>query len=272
MTKTAESSAHVSDLTWDRLLAGDLEPSLVARAERHASACAMCAARRDLLEDDRRRFQAAPPTLMAGGASEPAAELEIRRPGPGPAPWWRRGLRPLWLAPGLAAALAVALLVPRWWARVGAEDDGSSPAGARRKGGFAVTVFAGREGRAVALGAGDPVYPGDRLQLTYSAERAGHLAVLSIDGQGRVTVYFPADASTTWPAAAGEGIPLPRSTELDDVLGEERLFTVFCDLPRPLLPLVEGLEARGDLAPAPPGCEVRRFSLDKRAPPAGEPR
>lgn len=51
---------------------------------------------------------------------------------------------------------------------------GRATPAARLKGGFVVTAFAGRGGDAVPLGTGDPLFPGDRLQLSYSAERAGH--------------------------------------------------------------------------------------------------
>jgi hypothetical protein len=139
----------------------------------------------------------------------------------------------------------------------------------RTKGGFVVTVFAGRERDAVPLGTGDPIFPGDRLQVSYSAARDGHLAVLAIDGAGRVAVYFPADATTTWPASAGHRIALPASTELDDVIGEERLWIVFCDLAQPLAPLVAAVGEHGVAAEPPAACEVQRLRFDKRPRGAG---
>jgi hypothetical protein len=89
--------------------------------------------------------------------------------------------------------------------------------------------------------------------------------VLAIDGAGRVNVYFPADATFTWPAAAGHRIKLPASTELDQVIGEERLWIAFCDRPQPLAALTGALDEHGGAAPPPPGCEVQRLRFDKRA-------
>jgi hypothetical protein len=230
---------HVSDLTWDRLHAGQLAPALADQARQHAAGCARCAARRAALEAAHLRFVAAPPAVRA-------------------MPRTRRTWRVV--VPALAAA-AIAIVVVRIAA------DPRPPT--RSKGGFAVSVFAGRAGDAVPLGIGDPIFPGDRLQLSYSAERAGHLAALAIDGAGQVEVYFPAGEPTTWPAAAGHRLALPASTELDDVLGEERLWIVFCDRPQPLAPLVAALGEHGAAAEPPSGCEVQRMRFDKRARHAG---
>ena len=222
---------HVSDLTWDRLHAGSLAPALVDQVRHHAAACSSCAARGAALDAAHRRFIAAPPPLRASRVHA-----------------WRV------MVPAFAVAAAALVVV-----LVGGEREAT-----RMKGGFGVTVFAGRGRDAVPLGAGDAIFPGDRLQLSYSAPRDGHLAVLSIDGADRVEAYFPS-SETTWPAAAGHQIALPVSTELDDVLGDERLWIVFCDRPRPLAPLIAVLAERGVAAEPPPGCEVQRLRFAKRS-------
>jgi hypothetical protein len=229
------TNEHVSDLTWDRLHAGHLAPALGEDARQHAAACPQCAARGAALEAEHRRFATFGPPLRAA------------RP--------RRAWRAI--APVLAVAAAAAVLL-----RIG-EDPPPGPT--RLKGSFAITAFAGRDGDAVPLGVGDPVFPGDRLQLSYSAERAGHLAVLAIDGAGSVDVYFPAGGAMAWSAAAGHRIALPASTELDDVLGDERLWIAYCEKPQPLAPLVSALAAQGVAAPPPPGCQLQRMRFDKRA-------
>jgi hypothetical protein len=222
---------HVSDLTWDRLHAGNLTPALVDQVREHVAGCPRCAARGAALHAAHRRFVDAPPPLRAP-----------------PVRAWRL------MVPAFAVAAAALAFV-----LVGEEREAT-----RMKGGFAVTVFAGRGGDAVPLGAGDAIFPGDRLQLSYSAPRNGHLAVLAIDGAEHVEAYFPSSA-TTWPAAAGDRIALPTSTELDDVRGEERLWIVFCDRPQPLAPLIAALAERGIAAEPPPGCEVQRLRFDKRS-------
>jgi len=234
---TIDTIEHVSDLTWDRLHAGGLAPALADRARQHAAGCPGCAERGAALAAEHRRFVAAPPPLRA-----------TPRP--------RRAGRAIVSAVAVAVAVVAIAIV-----RIRADAPGEA---IRSKGGFGVTAFAGRDHDAVPLGTGDPIFPGDRLQLSYSADRAGHLAVLAIDGAGQVEVYFPAGA-TTWAAAAGRRIALPASTELDDVLGEERLWIVLCERPQPLAPLVAALRERGIAAGPPPDCEVQRLRFDKRA-------
>jgi hypothetical protein len=231
---------HVSDLTWDRLHAGHLPPALADQARQHAAGCPVCGARGAELEAAHRRFVASPPPLVAARRARRAWQVVV---------------------PALAVAAAAVLIL-----RIGVDEPREAT---RTKGGFAVTAFAGRDRDAVPLGNGDPILPGDRLQLSYSAERAGHLAVLAIDGAGQVAVYFPAGETTTWAARAGYRIALPASTELDDVLGEERLWIVFCRQPQPLAPLVDALRDRGIAAEPPPACEVQRLWFDKRAHSAG---
>jgi hypothetical protein len=228
---------HVSDLTWDRLHAGELASALAERAREHAAICRSCEARRTALEDAHRRFAASAPRLRMARSARPAMVWRV-------------------IGPVFAAAAVLTVLV--WF---GGDERG----GTRTKGGFVVTAFAGRDGDAVPLGAGDPVFPGERLQLSYSAASAGHLAVIAIDGAERVGVYFPADGSTTWPAAAGHRIALPASTELDHVLGNERLWIVFCDRSMALAPLVAQLAAHGIAAQPPAGCEVQRLQFAKRS-------
>jgi hypothetical protein len=233
---------HVSDLTWDRLNAGDLAPALVEQARRHAAGCASCRARGAALLVTHERFVASPPPLRAAS----------RRT-------WRAVLPALAIA---AAAVAVLQL------RAGQPHPGIDPR-ERIKGGFAVTAFAGRNGDAVPLGTGDPIFPGDRLQLSYSAPRAGYLVVLAIDGAGQVNVYFPGGATATWPAAAGYRRALPASIELDGVLGDERLWIALCEQPHAVAPLVDALARRGLAAEPPAGCEVQRLRFDKRPRPSG---
>jgi hypothetical protein len=224
---------HLSDLTWDRLHAGDLEPELADLARLHAAGCARCAARGAALDEHRTRFQAELPPLEAAAR-----------------PRWR-AVVPLAVTAAAAAAVVAIALRP-----------GPGPA-ERTKAGFAATAFAGRDGDAVPLGNGDPIFPGDRLQLSYSARHPGHLAVLAIDGTGAVAVYFPPGGATTWAAAAGQRIALPSSTELGDAIGAERLWVVFCDQPQQLAPLTAALAAGG--APDQSGCEIQRMWFDKRA-------
>lgn len=261
---------HISDLTWDRQLAGDLPAELADQVLRHTAECAPCAARGAQLEADLRRFQARPPPLaprasapQASGKDNAPRPRDGAAPAPRASPWWHAR----WAIPVLATAVVAVAVVPQILApRIGGDHGGAGSAPTvRSKGGFAVMAFAGRDRDVVTLGPGDPIFPGDRLQLSYSAEQPGHLAVLAIDGAGAVSLYFPPDATTTWPAVAGQRIALPTSTALDDVVGEERLWIVHCSAPQPLAPLVARLAAEGVNAAPPVDCEVQRLSFNKRA-------
>ena len=82
-----------------------------------------------------------------------------------------------------------------------------------------------------------------------------HLAILSLDGAGVASVYFPGGAES---AAIGRGRnqPLESSVALDSTLGRERLWAVFCKTPFRVEPLHERLEREGQLG------EVHRCTSD----------
>jgi hypothetical protein len=94
------------------------------------------------------------------------------------------------------------------------------------------------------LDPGDPVRPGDWLQLSYMPFEAAHGVILSIDGRGRVTLHFPPDEAGSTALERGERIPLPFSYELDDAPGFERFLFVTSAEP---IPVREVIEAAGKL-------------------------
>ncbi|KYF90842.1 hypothetical protein BE20_16355, partial [Sorangium cellulosum] len=169
---------------------------------------------------------------------------------------------------GAAAVLAVALNVqppddPR------GDDRGTRPPpaaqGARIKGGSGRIGFYVARGDALSPGGpGEVVHPNDRLQFTYSTVDAGFFALLSVDGARKASVYFPA-GDVAAPIQPGEQVPLPSSVVLDETLGAETVYGLFCESPVALEPLRAALEAAPERPPAPEGCRVDRVSLDKRA-------
>nr|MDQ3369864.1 DUF4384 domain-containing protein [Myxococcota bacterium] len=56
---------HVSDLRWDRLLAGELAADAKTTALAHAGACAACAARLAVLTRESEAFAQLPPFTAA---------------------------------------------------------------------------------------------------------------------------------------------------------------------------------------------------------------
>jgi hypothetical protein len=112
-------------------------------------------------------------------------------------------------------------------------------------------------------GDAEVVHPSDQLQFVYSSRSPGYVAVLSRDGAGTVSVYFPDGGTTAARVPPGREQLLPSSTILDETLGGERVFALFCSSPIDLEPV--RLELAAGRAPAPPGCAVQRIDLDKRA-------
>lgn len=256
---------HVSDLQWDRLLAGELAAEAGAVAHAHAARCTTCAARLRELTAERDAFQVRP------------VAIPLSRP------------RHRWL-PALIPVAAAATVLIALRVRPGPDDDGpaertkghigmgaaaASPAGeaaaepAAAKpakpeiDGTALLLSAGRPEALLPVAIGDVVRPGDYLQAGYTATRSGFGAVLSRDGAGSVTAYVPPSGEKMVPLAAGTERSFPLSTILDATLGDERIAIVWCETAHPLAPLLAALRDGRPIA-APEDCTVREVTLDKR--------
>lgn len=145
-----------------------------------------------------------------------AARVEDERPVSAPAqapPWWRR--LGLVLAPALAvaAALVVAVL----------PDAPSS----RAKGDVDLDFVVLREGRVMPGVEGRVYGPGDLLQFTYRAAGHEQLVLMSIDGQGKVTVFYPSQGGAPLAVVPGERHVLDGSIALDAAPGPELFVAVF---------------------------------------------
>jgi len=224
---------HVSDLRFDRLLAGELADDVAAAVRADASGCVVCETRLAQLTRDSELF-AQRPALMATS----------------------RRRRMWWIAApiAMAAAAAVMLLV----------RTEPPPSGERVKGtaDAQLVVLAGRPGAMRVVQSGDHVRGGEYLQVGYSAQRDGFGAVLSRDGAGSTTVYVNAAPSVMVPLAAGRDQAFPGSTLLDDTLGGEIIVVLWCERPLGLEPLVQELATTGDVV-APAGCTTRRVTYTK---------
>lgn len=238
LSPTTRPEGCLSDFAFDRRLAGELDPREEAEARAHVEECARCASRWEELSREREAFAAEP--LPSGLRARAHARISKGR---------------LFATAGaLAAAAAIVLAV-----RALPSD------GARTKGDDVKLSFYVKHGSSVRLGAsGDAVAPGDALRFVYTARTAQHLAVLSVDGARRVSVYYP-NGSTAARAPAGADVALPESTVLDDTLGDETLYGVFCPEPFALEPLRTALEASPDRAPLPEGCAVEVLTMRKEA-------
>jgi hypothetical protein len=227
----------VSDLALDNHLSGDLAAPEAAAVDAHLAQCVRCRMRHELMERQRSEFLAQTPSWRAFDAQQ-------RRP-----QRWRRSA-----ALGALAAAAAVLLFVR-------TNDENLPQ-ARTKGAPSLSFHVKRGDKVLQGASGEIVHPGDVLRFSYTTERPVYFALLNVDGY-TATVFHPltAKAALIEPArdaALGFGI------ELDALLGEERVYGVFCDAAFELEPLRKALEAAPTL-PALQDCHVDMLVLDKRA-------
>ena len=228
----------LSDLRLDQLVRDELAPEAAAAARAHLAACAVCQGALARIEGFRAEFS-------EGLAAVPAA-ASVRPP--------RR--RRAWIAAGgslLAAAAALVLVGPLRTPR--------DPW--RSKGHGHLHLYVARGNTVRPSASGDVVAPGDRLQFTYTLSQERFFALLERDGRAAVNVFFP-DGPSAALLSPGANVSLPRSTILDDVLGEERLYGLFCEQAVKLQPLRDALSA--GRVPSAPDCEVEAFLLEKRRP------
>jgi len=228
---------HVSDLRWDRLVAGELSDAERADALAHADACAACSSRHAEIAAGFEAFATVAPAL------------------PRRAPRWPR----VAVAVGAIAVAAAALVVVL-----------RPPAGeaTRTKGGSGphLMLAAGPRDRIAPVVSGDRVRPGDSIQAAYTAATDGFGAVLARDGRGATTAYVPARGDAMVALPAGTLRSFPASTILDDVAGAQVVAIVWCEASVPIAPLVRELQATGRVAP-PAGCTVDHVELDVRGDP-----
>ncbi len=246
-----------SDLSLDRLVAGELDEVAAARLRAHAEGCARCRERlhgiereRDVFVRDAKSVPKPPPTSRGPSAFVLAGGLGV----------------------ALAAAAAIVLV-----AKSGIVSSVLPDAGAliapqpepprdtvRPKGDVAIGFFRQRDGVVTPGGEGDVVRPGDALRFTYSVDREQYLAIVSVDGAGIVSVYFP-EGETAQRVAAAHDEALPLATELDATLGPEHVRAFFCDEAYPPGLLAARVEADPEAPNVPADCAVAELAFEKRA-------
>jgi hypothetical protein len=259
------NEACSSDFTLDLLLGADLPEAEERRVRAHLVHCSRCAARFGELERQRDSFATNGPRLDLCGNER---ALGTRRSA-------TRTVQVMALA---SAALLLLLVVGIKGLRPGHESNTGSlfhgvgsraePADqaleTRTKGGEPFELYI-RHGNAVRKASDrERVHAGDQLQFAYSATADGYVAVLSRDGGGMASIYFPGAGNTAWPARAGQNQMLPESTILDETPGQELIYALFCARRVELEPLHQAL-ARGRPLEPPSSCSMRSIELDKRA-------
>jgi hypothetical protein len=239
----------ISDLGFDRWHAGELEEAEAEDLEMHLRGCTSCREREQQLSEQAQTFLAQFPKLeLQGRTGTLVVPLKSRR-------WRALSL----LGAGLAAAAGLALVLrqgppaPTSFSDTGARSKGAARIGFHVKHG--TRVFTGTEGQ--------NLYPGDQVRFVVSTSKPQHLAILSRDGAGKVSEYYPGTGQSC-AIPMGQNLALETSVELDSTLGTEELWGVFCDAPFSVEPLRSTLASRHAL-PTSLGCTVDRLHFIKQA-------
>ena len=249
----------ISDLRLERLALDDLSPAEERALRAELLADPEAQARFDAIEPSNRALlDELPPDAVydevvrrLGARPEDVASR--------PAPLQSRPL--VWAAAAACAALVALVLVP--W--------GDAPSGFRTKGSRpALLVHRVLGADTEQLDTGDGAHAGERIQLSLLRAAGRHAVVVSVDGDGQVTLHYPLEPAEVEPV--GEALySLPRSYELDDAADFERFLLVTA--PAPLdegevldraRALAEAGGARSaSLADLPHGAEQTSFLLRK---------
>jgi hypothetical protein len=250
---TGTDSSCLSDLRLDRLLARELEPAALAKAEGHLAGCPLCAARRAEREQERQLFRDTALPLFSGARLRAAGPSAFARP-----------RRRLWFGTAIAALAAAAMVLvvhPR---------DHETITG---KGTHYLRFFV-RDGVTGTVMEGAPrqrVHPGDRIRFgferaTLAADHVAkevHVAVLGRDAAGKGSIYFPDGGDAAAPLPESNDDLLPYSIALDETLGVETIYALYCPQAVPLGPLQVALTRSEASVAWPPSCKVEQVQLEK---------
>jgi hypothetical protein len=266
MGEESSPAACLSELRLDRWVAGELNGPEREDVEAHLRGCRRCAARQDTRQLEKRRFQETAPPLPfqarpAVVVVQDAGATVVTRKRPG---FFSSKRAVVGAAAGLAVALAAAfILVP--WALSPCCGETLQVKG---KGNHRVRFFVhdGAAGTVREGVFGETVRPGDRIRFAFNDTALGDrsVALLSRDAAGKVSVYFPDGARQTAPPPppSADGL-IAYSVQLDETLGPETLYAVYCAGAVALEPMQTAL-SRAFHPVWPTSCEVETIMIDKK--------
>jgi len=197
---------HLSAPTLENLELGLMGAPERAAAEGHLAECARCRDDLEALREARARFDRdiLPRTLPRVLRAQRRRRLRIRAA--------------ILAGPLLAAAAALLLFWP------------GRPEGILIKGGgVGLRGFARRGDHVFAVADGTRLQAGDDLRFVVEPGGHRYALVVSVDGAGHASVYFPYGGAAS--ALLGRDKELPGSIHLDDAPGPERVFALFSDAP-----------------------------------------
>lgn len=243
----------LSEMRLDRWVAGEVASAERAEIEAHLRGCLRCSARWTAREKEKRHFkETAPPLPLGRPVTAASAPVPQRR---------FANRRAVGAAAALVTALAAGFLIGPA-IRQPAGDETVIGKGQQR------LRFFVRDGAAGTVREGRPeerVYPGDQIRFAFDGDavRGRRVAVLGRDAAGKVSVYFPhGGTQAIAPPASADGL-VPYSIKLDETLGPETLFALYCPDAVALGPLQAALAS--DTPPSWPAvCQVETVLLDKK--------
>jgi hypothetical protein len=238
--------ACTSALRLERWIHGELSSHDADALRAHVAGCRRCG---EALEALRASSLQELPALRAPTAPAPRAP-DVRRP----PRLLRRG--PL-AAAGLGAALAAGLLL------IVRSAPAPGPGTVLKGSGVGLVMYVQHGGSVRRAEPGEAVAPGDAIRFAVTSPVRAFVAVLSVDPLGRASVYFPSGPRAE-PVEPGVEQPLPTGTRLDDTVGEERIWAIFCPSPIALEPLRAQLERGRDGELSQDGCRVVTWRFVKR--------
>jgi hypothetical protein len=219
VTSARESTEHVSDLSLDLAVQGELAEVDTRVMHAHLDACRECRERYEAVASDAAHFRrhVLPRTL----------DHVARRLGKSPAPGGRPRARALVGSMIASAAVAAAILLLIH--RQPAGDD--HPSGLRRKGGPELAIFARHGERVFRVGDGTHLEAGDTLRFQAEPSGAAYLMVASIDGTNHASIYVPYDGKTSLRIPEDRTFRDDAGIALDGARGPERIFALFSKRP-----------------------------------------
>lgn len=186
--------------------------------DRHLQGCGRCQEHLDFLSRERHAYLAVRPFT-----SFAAKHLEKQAPAPGFSFGPLLGSK--WL-PVLGGALAVVALVAV--IRFQGGGMGEAPVeDVAYKGGEALSFHYSRDGKVQEGDVAAEYRAGDALQFSYDAGKKSHVALLSVDAGGKVSLYRDGSGPVSFAAKAGKVEPFPFSLTLDAAPGHELFVALF---------------------------------------------
>jgi hypothetical protein len=244
LTRTTPECA--SDLTFDRWQAKELSAMELAKLDAHMTTCDRCKSRGAAIAGGAAAFDATAPAWLKGGATRAS-------------PLSRLSSRTVMLSGALALAAALLFVVR---SKAPAPPEMIEPT-ERIKGGSGHIGYHVKHADSVRVGTdGDRLTPGDAIQFSYTTSRPQHLAILSVDGAMHVTKYFPRSSHAA-SIAPGEAADLDESIVLDETLGDETIYALFCSDAIDIAPVQAALERSPRSSPEISGCHVDRIHFVK---------